>query len=111
MAAPDDRVLELTTRVTDSICEYIGVELEGAIERTKLVDKVMHAIHDRYDKMATESANVALFSKQLKESEILFQDRMRAIDEVDEELTELEDMIQQLELYAQRIYEKFTVIS
>ncbi|ETV86865.1 hypothetical protein H257_01910 [Aphanomyces astaci] len=96
-------VQKLTSRVSESVCEYIGVELEGAMERTKLVDKVMHAIHDKFDEMAAESATVAEFSVRMKESEVLFHDRMAAIDEVDEELTELEDMIHQLELYAERI--------
>ncbi|KAF0698728.1 Aste57867_10682 [Aphanomyces stellatus] len=109
MAARDDDVLKLTTRVSESVCDYIGVELDGAMERTKLVDKVMLAIHTKYDAMIAESKSVVQFSARMKESEAMFHDRMLAIDEVDEELTELEDMIQQLELYAGRIYDKFTM--
>ncbi|ETW05090.1 hypothetical protein H310_04118 [Aphanomyces invadans] len=104
-------VQELTSRVADSVCEYIGVELDGAMERTKLVDKVLQALHTKFDEMTVESATVADFAARMKESEELFKDRMAAIDEVDEELTELEDMIHQLELYAERIYEKFTVVA
>ncbi|RHY27514.1 hypothetical protein DYB32_006725, partial [Aphanomyces invadans] len=90
-----------------------------AMERTKLVDKVLQALHTKFDEMTVESATVADFAARMKESgvsmrfrgcvvimrdvEELFKDRMAAIDEVDEELTELEDMIHQLELYAERI--------
>ncbi|OQR94069.1 hypothetical protein ACHHYP_01868 [Achlya hypogyna] len=106
MANPDD-VRELTRYMSETVAVYVGTELQGSMERMQLLDKVLHKLCDKYEGMQKESSSIVQFAAQMKQNEKLLAGQMRSIDDVDEELTELEDMVDQLQLYAERLHNKF----
>ncbi|OQS00122.1 hypothetical protein THRCLA_06211 [Thraustotheca clavata] len=106
MANRED-VQELTRYLSENIAVYVGTELQGSMERTQLLDKVLNKLVTKYDDMKKEGTTLVQFADQMKQNEKMLESQMQCIDEVDEELTELEDMVDQLQLYAQRLHTKF----
>ncbi|EQC29442.1 hypothetical protein SDRG_12904 [Saprolegnia diclina VS20] len=110
MASPDD-VRELARYLSENVAVYVGMELQGSMERMQLLNNVLEKLCDKYDGMKAESASIVQFAAQMKQNEKALAGHMQSIDDVDEELTELEDMVDQLQLYAERLHSKFAAMA
>ncbi|KUF84007.1 hypothetical protein AM587_10008510 [Phytophthora nicotianae] len=118
-----DELRELTQRVCENVTAYVGAQLDGSLESMQLMQTVVNNINTKYVGIKREAESVGKLSKVLEargiEARIMdvhadvailtaccfvrsaktMEEKMNIVDDIDEELTELEDMVEQLEQY------------
>ncbi|KAG6967273.1 hypothetical protein JG687_00004363 [Phytophthora cactorum] len=94
-----DELRELTQRVCENVTAYVGAQLDGSLESMQLMQTVVNNINSKYVGMKREAESVGKLSKVLEARARTMEEKMNIIDDIDEELTELEDMVEQLEQY------------
>ncbi|KAG6971710.1 hypothetical protein JG688_00004316 [Phytophthora aleatoria] len=94
-----DELRELTQRVCENVTAYVGAQLDGSLESMQLMQTVVNNINSKYVGMKREAESVGKLSKVLEARAKTMEEKMNIIDDIDEELTELEDMVEQLEQY------------
>ncbi|KAG2764945.1 hypothetical protein PC129_g7492 [Phytophthora cactorum] len=102
-----DELRELTQRVCENVTAYVGAQLDGSLESMQLMQTVVNNINSKYVGMKREAESVGKLSKVLEARARTMEEKMNIIDDIDEELTELEDMVEQLEQYTGSLEIKF----
>ncbi|ETM01022.1 hypothetical protein L917_02330 [Phytophthora nicotianae] len=102
-----DELRELTQRVCENVTAYVGAQLDGSLESMQLMQTVVNNINAKYVGMKREAESVGKLSKVLEARAKTMEEKMNIVDEIDEELTELEDMVEQLEQYTGSLEIKF----
>ncbi|KAG3110013.1 hypothetical protein PI124_g11173 [Phytophthora idaei] len=102
-----DELRELTQRVCENVTAYVGAQLDGSLESMQLMQTVVNNINSKYVGMKREAESVGKLSKVLEARAKTMEEKMNIIDDIDEELTELEDMVEQLEQYTGSLEIKF----
>ncbi|ETI54666.1 hypothetical protein F441_02496 [Phytophthora nicotianae CJ01A1] len=102
-----DELRELTQRVCENVTAYVGAQLDGSLESMQLMQTVVNNINTKYVGMKREAESVGKLSKVLEARAKTMEEKMNIVDEIDEELTELEDMVEQLEQYTGSLEIKF----
>ncbi|OWZ12457.1 hypothetical protein PHMEG_00014376 [Phytophthora megakarya] len=94
-----DELRELTQRVCENVTAYVGAQLDGSLESMRLMKTVVNNINAKYKAMKQEVKNIGKLSKVLETRANAMEEKVNIIDDIDEELTELEDMVKQLDQY------------
>ncbi|ETP52463.1 hypothetical protein F442_02523 [Phytophthora nicotianae P10297] len=102
-----DELRELTQRVCENVTAYVGAQLDGSLESMQLMQTVVNNINTKYVGMKREAESVGKLSKVLEARAKTMEEKMNIVDDIDEELTELEDMVEQLEQYTGSLEIKF----
>ncbi|DBA03096.1 TPA: hypothetical protein N0F65_003343 [Lagenidium giganteum] len=89
----------LTRRICESVASYVGAQLSGSLEAMELLEAVIRSTNKKCKRMKKEYNSIGRISDVMKAKAAAMEEKMKSIDEIDEELTELEDMVDQLELY------------
>lgn len=105
-----DELSELTQRVCENVAAYVGAQLDGSLESMQLMQTVVYNINGKYMGMKHEVESVGKLSKVLEARAKTMGEKMNIIDDIDEELTELEDMVNQLEQYTGSLELKFNEV-
>jgi len=106
-----EELRQLSQRVCENVAAYVGAQLSGSFESMELLQQVVLNINRKYIKMKKEVQSVGKLSKHLKAKADAMDDKLKTIDDIDEELTELEDMVDQLEQYTGSLQTKFYEVS
>ncbi|KAF4317102.1 hypothetical protein BBO99_00008163 [Phytophthora kernoviae] len=101
-----DELRQLTQRVCENVTAYIGAQLNGSLESMQLLEIVVGNINTKYTSMRREAKSIGKLSEVLEARAIAMKEKMQIIDDIDEELTELEDMVDQLDQYTGSLGEK-----
>ncbi|ETN15196.1 hypothetical protein PPTG_07365 [Phytophthora nicotianae INRA-310] len=102
-----DELRELTQRVCENVTAYVGAQLDGSLESMQLMQTVVNNINTKYVGIKREAESVGKLSKVLEARAKTMEEKMNIVDDIDEELTELEDMVEQLEQYTGSLEIKF----
>ncbi|GLE02653.1 hypothetical protein PINS_up011494 [Pythium insidiosum] len=112
MNASEAQQLEvLSRRVCDSVTEYLGAQLVASTECMEVMHQVVLTVNRKYTAMLEELRSVGKLSKIIKAKARQMDEKMKCINDIDEELTELEDMVDQLEAYTASLQTKFHEVS
>ncbi|GLE09676.1 hypothetical protein PINS_up021447 [Pythium insidiosum] len=133
MNASEAQQLEvLSRRVCDSVTEYLGAQLAASTECHGSHASGRATVNRKYTAMLEELRSVGKLSKIIKAKGWVFRvpseggteeltcergvarqmdEKMKCINDIDEELTELEDMVDQLEAYTASLQTKFHEVS
>uniref|UniRef100_H3H828 Uncharacterized protein n=1 Tax=Phytophthora ramorum TaxID=164328 RepID=H3H828_PHYRM len=122
-----DELRGLTQRVCENVTTYVGAQLDevwglrsscvkltiwlfagsGSLESMQVMEAVVRNINAKYVGMKREARSIGKLSKVLEARANAMEEKMNIIDGIDEELTELEDMVDQLEQYTGSLEIKF----
>lgn len=98
---------KLTQRVCENVAAYVGAKADGSLESMRLMQTVVNNINAKYIDMKQEIEKVNRLSCKVEARASAMEEKMKIIDDVNEELSELEDMVDQLEQYTGSLETKF----
>ncbi|EGZ10283.1 hypothetical protein PHYSODRAFT_338950 [Phytophthora sojae] len=105
-----DELRQLSQRVCENVTAYVGAQLGGSLESMQLMETVVNNINAKYKGMKREAKSIGKLSKVLEARASANEEKMNIIDDIDEELSELEDMVDQLEQYTGSLEIKFNEV-